>query len=133
MVYCNTEMPLQLERTVFKLLGWTLKQLIGLRDVYFGAFTHFLTLEEYRHRNALGLLGDPIEQKYRPGTKNLYEVSLSLVAKDTLVLLPQGDWLHNRQFYWSLIALAEIYDCKGAALVAVRDIEVELRNHDYFM
>jgi hypothetical protein len=38
-----------------------------LRDNYFGTFTHFVTLEEYRHRHERNLQGDPLELKYRPG------------------------------------------------------------------
>lgn len=38
-----------------------------LRDNYFGSFTHFVTLEEYRHRHERNIQGDPLELKYRPG------------------------------------------------------------------
>lgn len=39
-----------------------------LRDNYFGTFTHFVTLEEYRHRHERNLQGDPLELKFRPGS-----------------------------------------------------------------
>lgn len=47
-----------------------------LRDNYFGTFTHFVTLEEYRHRHERNLQGDPLELKYRPG-----QVSSDAVAR----------------------------------------------------
>lgn len=53
-------------------------------------FTHFLTLEEYRHKTSLGLIGDPVKQKHRPGTKNPYQVNLKLSAKDLIAVMSQG-------------------------------------------
>ena len=34
---------------------------------YFGNFTHFSTLREYLQKRGQGQIGDPIDQKYRPG------------------------------------------------------------------
>lgn len=47
---------------IYMLMKWE-----QLRDNYFGTFTHFVTLEEYRHRHERNLQGDPLELKYRPG------------------------------------------------------------------
>lgn len=52
---------------VIKTLGWMVRHLFNLRDNYFGTFTHFVTLEEYRHRHERNLQGDPLELIYRPG------------------------------------------------------------------
>ena len=83
----------QLERTVFKIFGYIIRQMLSLKDVYFGMFTHFLTLEEYRHKTSLGLIGDPVQQKYRPGTKNPSQVNLKLSATDTIGVMSQGPYL----------------------------------------
>ena len=49
------------------MLGWMVRHVFNLRDNYFGTFTHFVTLEEYRHRHERNLQGDPLELIYRPG------------------------------------------------------------------
>jgi hypothetical protein len=39
-----------------------------LRDNYFGSFTHYSTTREYLHKRANNLpVGDPVDEKYRPG------------------------------------------------------------------
>ncbi|BGP16903.1 Macrophage colony-stimulating factor 1 receptor [Rhodosporidiobolus nylandii] len=94
---------------VFKAMGWMIRHLLNLKDNYFGNFTHFVTLEEYRHRHERNLQGDPLELKYRPGQKDAFDVSV-------------GFELEN-----------EIYDCSSAVALVLPQLQVDLRNHDYYM
>jgi len=56
-------------RLAFKALGWALRRLFCIKDNYFGGFTQFQTMEEYqaRHDYDPESVGDPVEEKYRPG------------------------------------------------------------------
>ncbi|ORY77194.1 hypothetical protein BCR35DRAFT_353168 [Leucosporidium creatinivorum] len=101
---------------VFKTMGWMVRHLFNLRDNYFGTFTHFVTLEEYRHRHERNLQGDPLELKYRPGQTDVFEVAVTLDLRNGLLLMPQ-----------------EIYDCRSAVAFAIPQMQVDLRNHDYYM
>jgi hypothetical protein len=51
-----------------KVLGWTIRYFMVLRNNYLGSFTHFSTLSEYLEKRDKGLpIGDPIALKYRKG------------------------------------------------------------------
>jgi len=56
-------------RVVFKALGWALRRMFCVKDNYFGAFTQFTTMQEYLERfdHDPDSVGDPVEEKYRPG------------------------------------------------------------------
>ncbi|GAA5960722.1 hypothetical protein JCM21900_000512 [Sporobolomyces salmonicolor] len=101
---------------VFTAIGWMIRHMFNLKDNYFGTFLHFVTLEEYRHRYERNLQGDPIEAKYRPGKTDVFEVSLTFQLENGILLLPQ-----------------EIYDCRAAVALVLPQLQVDLRNHDYFM
>lgn len=53
----------------FKALGWVLRRLFCVKDNYFGGYTQFRTMQEFLERfdHDPNLVGDPVEQKYRPG------------------------------------------------------------------
>src|ERR1700693_32608 len=42
-----------------------------LKDNYFGRFTHYSTVQEYIEKRDRGLVGDPIDAKYRQGKVNI--------------------------------------------------------------
>ena len=107
---------LDLDGIKFQILGWVIKYLIEIKENYFGTFVHFVTPGEYRARHAEGKQGDPVEQKYRPGQSNIFEVVLTLNARNNIALLPQ-----------------EIHDCKSALGLNIPGFGLHLRNHDYFM
>lgn len=128
-----------------------------LRDNYFGTFTHFVTLEEYRHRHERNLQGDPLELKYRPGAVSRVCTSLEPVA----VLMQSCcrrmflKWLwrfnstmdftssrkvcqcHTSVFFCSRcihpFPCIELFDCQSAVVLVLPQMQVDLRNHDYFM
>ncbi|KAM0754575.1 hypothetical protein T439DRAFT_352583 [Meredithblackwellia eburnea MCA 4105] len=101
---------------VFKTMGWMVRHMFNLRDNYFGTFTHFVTLEEYRHRHERDLQGDPLELKYRPGATDVFEVVVTLDLRNGMMLLPQ-----------------ELYDCRSAVVLLLPQFSVDLRNHDFYM
>lgn len=76
----TTVAPLRIQRS----------RALQLKENYFGGFTHFVTLEEYRHRHERNLQGDPLELKYRPGKTDAFEVTVAYELDGGLLLLPQG-------------------------------------------
>ena len=69
-------------RLAFKALGWALRRLFCIKDNYFGGFTQFQTMEEYqaRHDYDPGLVGDPVEEKYRPGRVSLANMAVADIS-----------------------------------------------------
>lgn len=57
------------QRVAFKALGWVLRRLFCVKDNYFGSFTQFRTMSEFKERWDYWreTKGDPVELKYRPG------------------------------------------------------------------
>ncbi|GAA95056.1 uncharacterized protein L969DRAFT_25347 [Mixia osmundae IAM 14324] len=100
----------------FKALGYVLRTLVNLRDCYFGVFTHFATLEEYRSRLSRDVQGDPLERKWRPGFNEIFDVNLCLEIQDAAMVLPEDH-----------------YRCNDGVALLVPDVQLQLRNHDSFM
>jgi hypothetical protein len=58
----------QMRDIVFKLLGWSIRYFMVIRDNYLGSFTQFSTLYEYLDKRRCKLPpGDPVALKYREG------------------------------------------------------------------
>ncbi|KAK4047646.1 Macrophage colony-stimulating factor 1 receptor [Microbotryomycetes sp. JL201] len=110
------ELNVRCHDVIFKAVGWMIRHMFNFRDNYFGTFTHFVTLEEYRHRHERDIQGDPLELKWRPEKTDVFEVLMTLDLCNGTLLLPQ-----------------EIYDCRSAVAVLLPHMQVDLRNHDYFM
>lgn len=57
------------EKVAFKALGWVVRRMFCVKDNYFGNFTQFSTMQEYLEKfdHSPDSVGDPVEQKYRPG------------------------------------------------------------------
>jgi hypothetical protein len=54
---------------VFVALGWAVRSFMVFQENYFGSFTHFSTIHEYLDRREHGRsVGDPVLEKYRPGS-----------------------------------------------------------------
>ncbi|KAI0051792.1 hypothetical protein FA95DRAFT_1675579 [Auriscalpium vulgare] len=117
---------------VFKCLGWSIRYFMILRDNYFGAFTHFSTLREYLENREKGLVGDPIIEKYRPGKSNQLQVELQLAITQSSIILPCG-----LPGYETFIPLANQHvldvDLGSCITLAVPELELQLRSHDYAM
>jgi hypothetical protein len=64
---------MQARDIAFKMLGWSIRYFMVLRDNYFGSFTHFSTLYEYLEKRRQNLPpGDPVWAKYREGKVRVY-------------------------------------------------------------
>lgn len=63
-------------RVIFKALGWVLRRLFCVKDNYFGTFTQFTTMQEFLERfdHDPNSIGDPVEEKYRPGRVSAFEI-----------------------------------------------------------
>lgn len=108
---------LELDGIKFLVLGWVIKYLIEIKENYFGNLVHYTTSQEYRSSHVTGKdRQGNVEQKFRPGQSNIFEVALNLSARRSIALLSQ-----------------EIYDCQSALVLDIPDFGVHLRNHDYFM
>jgi hypothetical protein len=54
---------------MYKLFGWTIRNFMVMRDNYFGGYTHFQTLGEHLSKRRRDVpTGDPVTQKFRPGS-----------------------------------------------------------------
>lgn len=108
----------ELNQVRFRLLGWVVRRLLLVKDNYFGTFTNFMLSSEFLQRFQTGAerMGDPIEQKYRPGKSDRFEVNLDLSITEGLVLMP-----------------TEIYDCQRAIILPVPALDLHLRSTEGFM
>ncbi|KAI0074167.1 hypothetical protein K474DRAFT_1774197 [Panus rudis PR-1116 ss-1] len=117
----------------YKVVGWSIRHLMILRDNYFGTFTHFSTLVEYLQRKRTGRpVGDPIDLQYREGSSNALQVQLSLDLDYGLMIMPAG--LPGYEYY----NLNEAYnlddmDIGAATVLVVPTMQLQLRTHEYYM
>ncbi|KAF5393264.1 hypothetical protein D9757_000624 [Collybiopsis confluens] len=116
---------------IFKSLGWAIRHFMILRDNYLGSFTHFSTLYEYLDRRKRGVLvGDPVVQKYRPGSSNMMQVQLGVVLSDGIMILPAGLPGYEK----GIDVPGEPKDSIGHCLVlCLPEVDLQLRLHDLYM
>ncbi|KAE9411411.1 hypothetical protein BT96DRAFT_961320 [Gymnopus androsaceus JB14] len=85
------ELTMKVRNILFKSLGWSIRYFMILRENYLGSFTHFSTLYEYLDKRKRGVpLGDPVLQKFRPGTSNVMQVEMGIMLVDGLMVYPEG-------------------------------------------
>jgi len=122
----------QARDVVFDVVGWSVRYLMVLRENYIGSFTHFSTLNEYLDKRRRGLpIGDPIVEKYRPG-------KVSFISPSVMVSKPPQTNVLQVELELSLsngrLILPAGYNSFGARIsVAVHEIQLQFRLHDYFM
>ncbi|CAE6460827.1 unnamed protein product [Rhizoctonia solani] len=111
-------LKLDIEATniLFKAFGWAIRHLMVVKENYFGMFTSFTMRNEFFTKLHSQNLGDPVREKYREGQTNSFEVDMGLMISDSLLVLPQ-----------------EVFDCQGAVLLRLSELQVMLRSHDYAM
>ncbi|TFY67887.1 hypothetical protein EVG20_g3774 [Dentipellis fragilis] len=118
---------------LFKCVGWAIRHFMIFRENYFGYFTQFSTLDEYLKKRRSGVpIGDPIDQKYRPGKSNQLQVELQVSLDRSLVFLPTGIpgyETHNP----SPNQPTEDVDLGTCAVLTIPNLQLNLRSHDYFM
>jgi hypothetical protein len=126
----HLKLNITLKNTAIHLIGWTVRYFMVLRENYLGSFTHFSTLYEYLDKKSRGLsAGDPVDMKFRPGNSNIMQCDVGLMAESVQLVLPAG-----------LSGLektggdnANKSDIGSCALLAIPELQLQLRLHDYFM
>ncbi|KAF9070624.1 hypothetical protein BDP27DRAFT_1401949 [Rhodocollybia butyracea] len=126
-------LAIKVRGVVFKSLGWSIRYFMILRENYLGSFTHFSTLYEYLDKRRRGAhLGDPVVQKYRPGTTNMMQVELGIVVLDGLMILPAG--LPGYETGLDIPDAQEKHADIGHCLVlTMPELDLQLRLHDLYM
>ncbi|KIL66260.1 hypothetical protein M378DRAFT_192008 [Amanita muscaria Koide BX008] len=116
---------------IYKMLGWSIRYFMVLKDDYFGSFTHFSTLSELLKRQQNGLtFGDPILLKYRPGKANMLQVTLAVDVTTGTIIIPAGLPGHESASDWDKAGGHGIGACLS---VSVPELQLYLRLHDHFM
>ena len=121
---------LEAKRVVYKMLGWSLRRLFCVKDNYFGSFTQFTTMQEYLERfdHDPESVGDPVEEKYRPG-----RVSLRLYQTLTLQSDPFSAQV-TMNVEESLILLSDqVYGCASGLAMPVPQLQMALRSTDHYL
>ena len=125
-------LDIRAQRVGFKCFGWAIRHFLNLKDNLFGMFTNQKLTAEYRHdRATTGRVGDPVEEKWRPGKSNAFEVVVDVQLEDGVIVLPCG-------LAGSEMVVAGANDGVdvgiGHSLVLdVPELAVSLRLHDYAM
>ncbi|WWC67272.1 uncharacterized protein I206_101180 [Kwoniella pini CBS 10737] len=112
------DLHLEGKHVVFKALGWVLRRLFCVKDNYFGSFTQFRTMQEYLEKfdHDPNSVGDPVEEKYRPGRSNPFAVFVTMNVEESLILMSD-----------------EIYNCKKGLVIPVPQLQMNLKSVDHFM
>ncbi|KAK0212569.1 hypothetical protein DFS33DRAFT_1370154 [Desarmillaria ectypa] len=116
----------------YKVVGWSIRYFMIIKDNYFGSFTHFSTLYEYLERKGRGLPpGDPVMDKYRKGHSNMLHVDIVVRMDHGCVILPAGLPGYDR----SCTTQDGSDEVRiGPCLVLnISELQLQLRMHDYFM
>lgn len=102
----------------FKMLGWVLRRLFCVKDNYFGSFTQFTTMDEFLERfdHDPASVGDPVEEKYRPGRSDPYAVHITMNVEESLILMCD-----------------EIYNFSGGIALPVPQLQMTIKSVEQFM
>lgn len=103
---------------VFKALGWVLRRMFCTKDNYFGGFTQFATTMEFVERfdHDPDSVGDPIEEKYRPGRSDAFAVNVTMNVEESLILLSD-----------------QIYGSEKGLAMPVPQLQMSLKSVEHFM
>ncbi|OCF34831.1 hypothetical protein I316_03376 [Kwoniella heveanensis BCC8398] len=106
------------KQVIFKALGWVLRRLFCVKDNYFGGFTQFKTMQEYLEKfdHDPESVGDPIEEKYRPGRSDPFAVIVTMNVEESLILMSD-----------------EIFNCKQGVVMPVPQLQMSLKSVEHFM
>ncbi|WVF66596.1 hypothetical protein IAT40_001336 [Kwoniella sp. CBS 6097] len=106
------------KQVIFKALGWVLRRLFCVKDNYFGGFTQFKTMQEYLEKfdHDPNSVGDPVEEKYRPGRSDPFAVIVTMNVEESLILMSD-----------------EIFNCKQGVVMPVPQLQMSLKSVEHFM
>ena len=83
---------------------------------------------------SLPTIGDPIQQKYRPGKHNMLQVEMYLNIQHALITMPAGFLSHSTANPTSSSSIETSVDGTGACLLLhVSQLQLHIRLHDFFM
>ncbi|ORY27357.1 hypothetical protein BCR39DRAFT_589249 [Naematelia encephala] len=106
------------KRVVFKALGWVVRRMFAVKDNYFGGFTQFTTMQEFLERfdHDPNSVGDPVEEKYRPGRSDPYAVQVTMNVVESLILMSD-----------------EIYNAEQGLAMPVPQLSMSLKSLEHYM
>lgn len=106
------------KQVVFIAFGWALRRLFCIKNNYFGSFTQFTTLQEYleRYDHDPNSVGDPVEEKYRPGRSDAFAVNVTMNVEESLILLSD-----------------EIHNCRRGLVMPVPQLQMALKSTEHFL
>lgn len=116
-------------------MGWVLRRLFAIKDNYFGSYTNFTTFSEFSERFVEDpkLVGDRVDEKYRPGRVSYILSIRTLTAANSIQSDPFAVNL-TVQVQQSRVILPEnIFDCLAGVIIPVPDFQMTLRSLDEFM
>ncbi|KAK0195692.1 hypothetical protein F5146DRAFT_1101121 [Armillaria mellea] len=121
-----------LRNVAYKIVGWSIRHFMIIRDNYFGSFTHFSTLYEYLERKSRGLPpGDPVMDKYRKGQSNMLQVDIVVRLDHGCAILPAG--LPGYDKSCTPKDESEVARIGPCLVLNIPEVQLQLRMHDYFM
>ncbi|GJJ06705.1 hypothetical protein Clacol_000901 [Clathrus columnatus] len=122
---------------VFIAFGWVIRNLMSLRENYFGNFTHFSTLDEYVYKREHNIpVGDIIESKWKEGRSNVFEVTLDVLFHRTVVVFPAGltGYEYSVDPWSDNTSSGEAYRSLGTSVLMLQpEFQLYLRTHDFSM
>ncbi|KLT40822.1 hypothetical protein CC85DRAFT_287095 [Cutaneotrichosporon oleaginosum] len=112
------KLHIEAEGVAFLALGWVIRRMFCVKDNYFGEFTQFSTMQEFLEKfdHSREAVGDPIEEKYRPGKSDPFAIHLTVDVRDSLVLLSD-----------------QIYSATKGIAAPVPQLQLDLKNNEYQM
>ncbi|KAK0460992.1 uncharacterized protein EV420DRAFT_1746434 [Desarmillaria tabescens] len=121
-----------IRNVAYKVVGWSIRYFMIIKDNYFGSFTHFSTLYEYLERKGLGLPpGDPVMDKYRKGHANMLQVDIFVRMDHGCVILPAGLPGYDRSC--TIRSGSDEVRIGPCLVLHIPELQLQLRMHDYFM
>ena len=109
---------LEARKVIYKMLGWSLRRLFCVKDNYFGAFTQFTTMQEYLERfdHNPESVGDPVEERYRPGRSDPFCAQVTMNVEESLIFLSD-----------------QIYNCDSGLALPIPQLQMALRSTDLYL
>ncbi|KAK0486085.1 hypothetical protein IW261DRAFT_776549 [Armillaria novae-zelandiae] len=121
-----------IRNVAYKVVGWSIRYFMIIKDNYFGSFTHFSTLYEYLERKSQGLPpGDPVMDKYRKGHSNMLQVDITVRLDHGCAILPAG--LPGYDKSCTPKDDSEVARIGPCLVLNIPELQLHMRMHDYFM
>ncbi|KAH7100701.1 hypothetical protein BKA62DRAFT_705412 [Auriculariales sp. MPI-PUGE-AT-0066] len=121
-------LDIRLQRVAFKCFGWAIRHFMALQTNYLGMFTNQKLTAEYLQDREEGRIGDPVQEKWRPGRSNAFEVIVEVQVEDGMMILPAA--LMGSE---TTIAGTSDLGLGHAVALEIPELGLTLRLHDYAM